>query len=50
MGRVKYSLNNPPEVFVRKALESSDSEAEGNEHVNGKVNGTNGRQRRFKMG
>lgn len=31
LGKFKYSLNNPPEVFVRKALESSDSEAEVNE-------------------
>lgn len=23
VGRVKYSINRPPEVFIRKALESS---------------------------
>lgn len=34
---------------MRKALESSDSEAEENEPVNRKASGTNGRQRHFKM-
>lgn len=27
-GKVNYNLNSPPDVFVRKALESSDSEAD----------------------
>lgn len=45
LGKVKYSLQNPPLVFVRKALESSDSEGEG---TNG-VTTSNGKHRRYKM-
>ena len=48
LGKIKYSFNNPPEVFVRKALESSDSEGE-TENQNGKASATNGRQKRYKF-
>lgn len=48
VGKVKYSLSTPPEIFVRKALESSDSEGE-EEAQNGKSSGTNGKHRKYKM-
>lgn len=41
-GRVKYSVYNPPEVFVRKALEDSDTESDDEDHANS----TNGAQKR----
>ena len=28
VGRVRYTLGSPPDIFVRKALEDSDSESE----------------------
>ncbi len=39
LGRTKYSLNQAPEVFVRKALESSDDEDQDCERERGKVSG-----------
>ena len=55
VGKSKYSINSPPEIFIRKAIDSSESEDEGpryikNEYKNGK-NGkhyTNGDKRRNK--
>jgi hypothetical protein len=49
LGKIKYSFNSPPEIFVRKALESSDSEGEAGENQNGRASATNGRQRRYKL-
>jgi hypothetical protein len=47
VGRARYSMANPPDVFVRKALESSDEECDDEpEKGKGKVNGKN---RRYKM-
>lgn len=28
VGKVRYTLGSPPDIFVRKALEDSDSESE----------------------
>jgi hypothetical protein len=45
VGKIKYSLDSPPDVFVRKALESSDSEGEDTLHTAK----PNNKQRRYKL-
>jgi|JI9StandDraft_2_1071091.scaffolds.fasta_scaffold240239_1 hypothetical protein len=37
LGKTKYSLTSPPEIFIRKALDSSSSDSESED---GKPNGT----------
>ncbi len=60
VGRVKYSINKPPEVFIRKALESSSGSqdqdllkeiAYGNgKYMNGKNGHRNGKTNGFTNG
>ncbi len=47
VGKVRYTLGSPPDVFIRKALEDSDSESE--EETADQRKNTNGfKQKRYR--